>query len=92
MSLKQLYCCGPCILLDAFPLDGEIDFFIYLAKIWFFEKTWSRHFFLFYFLRKKQNKKEKPYVWLLKKKKQVCKKLSLGPGLGYLLGRYGGEP
>ena len=43
-----------------FPLDGELDF--YFEK-WFFiyclKMTWSRHLFLFYFLKGKQNKKEK---------------------------------
>ena len=41
-----------------FPLDGELNFnlkMILFIKI----MTWSRHLFLFYFLKGKQNKKEK---------------------------------
>ena len=44
-----------------FPLDGELDFLF--EKNWFLlikKMTWSRHLFLFYFLKGKQNKKEKP--------------------------------
>ena len=51
----------PAFRLMRFPLDGELDFYL---KIWFFidylKMTWSRHLFLFYFLKGKQNKKEKP--------------------------------
>ena len=38
------------ILHDAFPLNDEIRFFLFIWwKLWFLEKTWSRHLFLFYF-------------------------------------------
>ena len=39
-SLVELPFCGPCMLLDVLPLDGETHFlFIYLVKIWFLEKN-----------------------------------------------------
>ena len=51
----------PAFRLMRFPLDGELDFDL---KNWFFvdylKMTWSRHLFLFFFLKGKQNKKEKP--------------------------------
>ena len=57
-------------------------------NIYFLEKTWSRHLFLFYFFRKNKIRKKTlsmtPYL-----KKTVCEKPKLGWGLGYLLGRYG---
>ena len=62
-KLIFIYSCRPCILLHAFPLDGEISFFYLFGEnliFFFFLKTWSRHLFLFYFLKGKQNKKEKP--------------------------------
>ena len=34
-SLVESPFCGPRILLDVFPLNGETRFFIYLVKIWF---------------------------------------------------------
>ena len=44
------------------PLDGELSIlnlknhgFLFIKKM-----TWSRHLFLFYFLKGKQNKKENP--------------------------------
>ena len=42
-------------------LIGEIRFFIYLWKIDFWKKSWSRHLFYFYFWRenKTRNKKKK---------------------------------
>ena len=44
-----------------FPLDGELDFYLENDFYLFIRKmTWSRHLFLFYFLKGKQNKKEKP--------------------------------
>ena len=59
-----MYSCGPHISTRSmrFPLDGELDFLIFEKLILLFEKkmTWSRHLFLFYFLKGKQNKKEKP--------------------------------
>ena len=45
----------------AFPLDSTTRFFIYIGEnLIFWKNTWSRHLFLFYFLRRKQNKKENP--------------------------------
>ena len=54
-----------------FPLDGELEFF-YLKKLIFIDclkMTWSRHLFLFLFLKGKQNKKENPKCdsWFLEK-------------------------
>ena len=44
-----------------FPLDGELEFlFEKLIFIDYLKMTWSCHLFLFYFLKGKQNKKEKP--------------------------------
>ena len=43
-----------------FPLDGVIDFFICLVKNWFLEKDLELPLILIFFLREKQNKKEKP--------------------------------
>ena len=49
--------------------------------------TWSRHLFLFYFLKGKQNKKETlsvtPYL-----EKVICEKPDRVRGSGYLSGRY----
>ena len=51
---------NPVFSLDAFPLDDKTRFLFIWWKIWFFlENTWSHNLFLFYFLREKQNKKEK---------------------------------
>ena len=80
--------CGPRISLDAFPLNGETRFFIYLWKIIIFRKILGvTTYFCFIFLREKQNKKWKPLVWLPKEKKQVFKKPSLGPGIRLLIGK-----
>ena len=43
-----------------FPLDGELDFYLKNWVLLIEKMTWSRHLFLFYFLKGKQNKKEKP--------------------------------
>ena len=45
------------IFYDIFPLDGETQFLLFV-KILFLEKIWSRHLFLVYCLKGKQNKKE----------------------------------
>ena len=53
----------PVFLLDAFPLDGETGFFIYLVKIWFFfffRKYLESPLIFVLFLKGKQNKKKKP--------------------------------
>ena len=54
---------GPRILAQCVPTRRRDSFFICLVKFWFLndkKKTQSRHLFLFYFLKRKQNKKEKP--------------------------------
>ena len=52
MIKKNIFCdYGPRISHDAFPLNGATRFLIDLVKIWFLEKTWSCHLFLFYFLK-----------------------------------------
>ena len=45
----------------ASPLDGRDSLFVcYCWKTILKKTVWSRHLFLFYFKREKQNKKEKP--------------------------------
>ena len=63
-------CSTPCVLIwhtvdPAFrlmrsPLNGELYFYFEKRFNWLKKMTWSRHLFLFYFLKGKQNKKEKP--------------------------------
>ena len=69
------------------PLDGKLDF--YLKMILFIKKmTWSHHLFSFYFLKGKQNKKEKPKCDSLFGKRWFVKNQKWARGLGYLSGRY----
>ena len=54
-----------------FPLDDELDF--YLKNYFLFIKnlTWSRHLFLFYFYRGKQNEKTLSVTFYFKKGRSV---------------------
>ena len=74
-------------LMRSHSMAKLVFFFIYFVKKnWFLEKSWSRHLFLFYFFKGKQNKKENPKCdsW---RKIQVCEKLSLGPRVRLLIGK-----
>ena len=51
--------CGPCILLDTFPLDGAIHFLL-IEKNMIFRKDLGVATYLFIFFKGKQNKKENP--------------------------------
>ena len=52
--------CGPCISLDAFPLDGETRYlFLFGKKLIFRKRLGVTTYFCFIFLKEKQNKKEK---------------------------------
>ena len=73
-----------------FPLDGELDFYLkQLIFIWLFENDLESPLIFVLFLKGKQNKKEKPQVWLLILEKVVCEKPDRVRGSGYLSGRYG---
>ena len=63
----------PAFWLMRFPLNGELDF--YFEK-WFYslENDLESPLIFVLFLKGKQNKKEKPYVWLLILEKVVCEK------------------
>ena len=50
---------------------GETRFFIVIVEKPFKKTVWSRHLFLFYFKREKQNKKEKTLNVTPDKKRQV---------------------
>ena len=79
--------CGLCIF-HVRP-HSMVRFALNLFIWWKFDfliKTWSCHLFLFYFLSEKQNKKEKPQVWLLKEKTGLWKP-SLGPRVRLFIGK-----
>ena len=52
----------------------------------FLEKTWSRHLFLFYFLKEKQNKKENPKCDSLFEKDSPWK-IETSPRVKLLIGK-----
>ena len=65
-STVELPFYGPRILLNAFPLNGKTRFFFFIwRKFDFLKRLGVATYFLFYFSREKQNKKEKPLVWPL---------------------------
>ena len=78
--------CGPRILAHTLPLDGELDF--YLKNDLFIKKmTWSRHLFLFYFLKKVNKIRKKtlsvtPYL-----ENGVCEKPNRGSEVRLLIGK-----
>ena len=65
---------------------GETRFSFIWWKIWFLEKTWNHHLFLFYFLRENKIRKKTlsvtPYL-----EKMVCEKPKLGLGIRLLIGK-----
>ena len=63
-----------------------IFFLIYLMKIWFLEKTGSRHLFLFIFLRE-NNIRKKILSVTLYLEKTVYEKLNLGSGVRLFIGK-----
>ena len=85
-SLIESPICGPTYFTMHSHSIGETRFFFVWWKIWFLEKTWSRHLFLFYFLRKKKIRKKTlsvtPYL-----EKTVCEKSKLGSGIRLLIGK-----
>ena len=56
-SLMELPFCGPHILHDVFPLDGELAFYLWKKKL-FFRKDLELPLIFVLFLKGKQNKKE----------------------------------
>ena len=67
---------------------------IFISKIdfyWLFENDFESPLIFVLFLKGKQNKKEKPLVWLLILEKAVCEKPDRVRGSGYLSGRYGND-
>ena len=42
----------------------KLTFYLFGDNLIFLKKTWSHHLFLFYFFKRKQNKKENPKLWL----------------------------
>ena len=78
----------PTFRLMSFSLDSELDFYLkndfYSLKI-----NLESPLIFVLFLKGKQNKKEKPEVWLIILEKIVCEKLDRARGSGYLSGRYG---
>ena len=70
----------------SFSLDSELDFYLkndfYSLKI-----NLESPLIFVLFLKGKQNKKEKPEVWLLVLEKVVCKKTGSGSGVRLLIGK-----
>ena len=58
---RNIYLWTPHFGSMRFSLNDEFDFLFWkIDFIWLWKLTWSRHLFLFYFLKGKQNKKENP--------------------------------
>ena len=85
LKVKHLY--GPYISAHAFPLDGELTF--YLKIIYFLENDLESLLIFVLFLKGKQNKKENSKCDSLFWKRWYLKNQIRARGSGYLLGKYG---
>ena len=79
--------CGPAFFTCVPTRSARLAFYLFV-KIWFFEKSWSRHLFYFYFWRENKTRNKTLKKWLHKFWKSVSlKNPSLSPGIRLPIGK-----